>query len=58
MNTDTSDSLISSNQYRLAKNMRLITTGNNNSAELHFIEGTARVGHLKISSNGIAITDY
>jgi hypothetical protein len=39
MDTDTSDMLITSEKYRFAKNLRLITDSNSNSGELHLIEG-------------------
>lgn len=40
MNTDTSDSLIGNDQYRMARNVRLTTNTDNNTGELHAIEGT------------------
>lgn len=40
MNTDVSDSLIDSSQYRYAENLRLITNTDSNSGELRLIEGT------------------
>lgn len=39
MNTDTDDSLLASNQYRLAKNLRLTTTTHNSTGSLHNIDG-------------------
>lgn len=39
MNTDTSDALIDSSQYRFAENLRLTTNTDNNSGELHMIDG-------------------
>ena len=39
MDTDTSDMLMTSEKYRFAKNLRLITDSNSNSGELHLIEG-------------------
>ncbi len=39
MNTDTSDLYIPSNQYRMAKNLRLTSSGGSNQGELHLIEG-------------------
>jgi len=40
MNTDTSDSLLESNQYRYAENLRVVTNTDSNSGELRMIEGT------------------
>ena len=39
MNTDTSDGAIASKQYRMAKNLRYVTNTQENSGELHMIEG-------------------
>lgn len=41
MNTDTSDSILESNKYRFAKNLRLTTDTNSNSGELRLIEGSS-----------------
>jgi hypothetical protein len=41
MNTDTSDALIDSSQYRYAENLRLVTNTDSNSGELRLIEGTS-----------------
>ena len=46
MNTDTSDARIASNQYRYARNVRLISNTGSNSAEIHMVEGFAKVGDL------------
>lgn len=43
MNTDISDSLIDSSQYRYAENLRLITNTDSNSGELRLIEGTKEI---------------
>lgn len=40
MNTDVSDALIDSSQYRYAENLRLVTNTDSNSGELHLIDGT------------------
>ena len=40
MNTDTSDMLLSPEQYRKAVNLRLSTDKDGNDGELHMIEGT------------------
>lgn len=39
MNTDTSDFVLSESSYRLANNLRFITNEQENSGELHMIEG-------------------
>jgi hypothetical protein len=39
MNTDASDMIIGSDEYRLANNLRYTTTDLENSGELHIIEG-------------------
>ena len=39
MNTDTSDALLSSDQYRYAENLRLVTNTEENTGELRLIEG-------------------
>ena len=41
MNTDLSDSLLDSSQYRYAENLRLVTNTDSNSGELRLIEGTS-----------------
>lgn len=46
MNTDTADFVLAKNQYRNARNVRLITSGDSNSAEIHFIEGNKYIGKL------------
>lgn len=48
MNTDTSDALISNEQYRYAENVRPITNTDNNSGELYLIEGTTKTDILNI----------
>ena len=40
MNTDTSDALLESNQYRYAENLRLFTNTDSNSGELRLVDGT------------------
>lgn len=42
MNTDVSDALIDSSQYRYAENLRLVTNTDSNEGELRIIEGTGR----------------
>ena len=44
MNTDTSDSMMPSDQYRIAYNLRLITNNSENNGELSTIEGYSYVG--------------
>ena len=41
MNTDLSDSLLDSSQYRYAENLRLVTNTDSNSGELRLIDGTS-----------------
>ena len=40
MNTDTSDALLDSSQYRYARNVRLVTNTDSNDGELRIVEGT------------------
>ena len=47
MNTDASDMIIGSDEYRLANNLRYTTTDQENSGELHIIEGAASALQLK-----------
>lgn len=42
MNTDTSDFVLQSDQYRYAENVRIITNTENNTGELRLIEGTTK----------------
>ena len=44
MNTDLSDSLLDSSQYRYAENLRLVTNTDSNSGELRLVDGTATRG--------------
>jgi len=41
MNTDLSDSLLDSSQYRYAENLRLVTNTDSNSGELRLVDGTS-----------------
>ena len=43
MNTDVSDMMLDSQQYRYAENLRLIADSNSNSGELRIIEGLKKV---------------
>lgn len=43
MNTDTSDFLLSDEQYRYAENVRLTTDLDNNQGELHVVNGISRI---------------
>ena len=43
MNTDTSDFLLSDEQYRYAENVRLTTDLDNNQGELHIVNGISRI---------------
>lgn len=47
MNTDASDMIIGSDEYRLANNLRYTTTDLENSGELHIIEGAASALELR-----------
>ena len=40
MNTDVSDALMDSSQYRYAENVRLVTNTDSNSGEIRVVEGT------------------
>lgn len=51
MNTDTSDFLIPSDQYRYAENLRLNTDNDNNSGELHVVRGVEQL----IDTQGIIL---
>lgn len=51
MNTDTSDMLLSSDQYRFARNVRVITDTENNSGELRLVDGNTPI-NLSISVKG------
>lgn len=43
MNTDVSDALMDSSQYRYAENVRLVTNTDSNSGELRLVDGTVSV---------------
>lgn len=45
MNTDLSDSLLDSSQYRYAENLRLVTNTDSNSGELRLVDGTITIGN-------------
>ena len=47
MNTDTSDALLDSQEYRLANNLRIITNQDENTGELHLIDGTGNAFDIK-----------
>ena len=47
MNTDVSDSLMDSSQYRYAENLRIATNKDENSGELRLIEGNKRIDYDK-----------
>ena len=55
MNTDTSDMYLSSDQYRYAENVRVVTNEDSNSGELHLIEGTVLSEH---TNKEILATNY
>lgn len=46
MNTDTAASMLKPTQYRGAKNVRFVTDSNNNTGELHTIDGTVLAGEF------------
>lgn len=48
MNMDTADYVLPKNQYREARNLRLVTDNSGNSAELHIIEGNRRIKQIDI----------
>lgn len=56
MNTDTSDMYLSSDQYRYAENVRVVTNEDSNSGELHLIEGTTE--YKEIKGQYIIASDY
>jgi hypothetical protein len=56
MNTDTSDMYLSSDQYRYAENVRVVTNEDSNSGELHLIEGTTE--YKEIEGQYIIASDY
>lgn len=43
MNTDTSDSLLDNESYRMARNLRIVTDTEENSGELRLIEGATEI---------------
>ena len=51
MNTDTSDALLGSDQYRLARNLRYTTNTEENTGELHMIDG------VKLINTGNILSD-
>lgn len=54
MNMDTADYVLPKNQYREARNLRLVTDDSGNSAELHFIDGNKYIINLPPASHVIA----
>jgi|WetSurMetagenome_2_1015567.scaffolds.fasta_scaffold1756832_1 hypothetical protein len=50
MDTDTSDSLLKSNSYRMAKNLRLVTNTDSGTGKLCGIEGTIKFGDMSSST--------
>ena len=52
MNTDVSDALIDSSQYRYAENLRLVTNTDSNSGELRLVDGTTFIDN---GSNWVSI---
>lgn len=56
MNTDTSDAFLSESSYRLANNLRFITNEQENSGELHMIEGTTKDAQISFEGETIIAT--
>ena len=56
MNTDVSDALIDSSQYRYAENVRLVTNTDSNSGELRLVDGTIRIDGGDLWNEIIAMT--
>jgi len=56
MNTDVSDALMDSSQYRYAENVRLATNKDENTGELRLVEGTAFDSDLYKYGKIIAMT--
>jgi len=56
MNTDTSDAFLDKSQYRLANNLRYVTNTEENSGELHMIEGAHKEGILQRDDTVLAAT--
>ena len=56
MNTDVSDALIDSSQYRYAENVRLVTNTDSNSGELRLVDGTINIDACDQWSRIIAMT--
>ena len=54
MNTDLSDMLLKSSQYRLAKNVRYVTNDEENGGELRMVDGCVFGGDV---SDGFVIDD-
>ena len=66
MNSDISDALLERDQYRLANNMRYVTDDQENTGEMHVIEGAENViekidgvvrGMISIRNYGVIITE-
>lgn len=56
MNTDVSDALMDSSQYRYAENVRLATNKDENTGELRLIEGTDAYANLSNFGDIVAMT--
>ena len=50
MNTDTSDALLSTDQYRFARNIRVVTNTDANSGEVRIIDGNTPILELESST--------
>ena len=56
MNTDTSDILLGSDQYRYAQNLRITVDGSGTSGELHTIRGTKKVRQFDINEQVLSFS--
>lgn len=56
MNTDVSDMLMDSSQYRYAENVRLVTNTDSNSGELRLVDGTTEIDNGNLWTSIIAMT--
>ena len=57
MNTDTSDAYLEEGSYRLANNLRYITNQEENSGELHMIEGATLLNTIPDNTKVLAATE-
>lgn len=57
MNTDTSDALLSTDQYRFARNVRVVTNTDANSGELRIVDGNTTILELDVEQSTILSMD-